>query len=147
MIREIVSEAKEKMANSEAALSADLAKHRTGRASPALIQHVKVKLDDKNIRELNQIASISVLDNRTLSVKPWDKSCVQAIMKGIQLADLGLNPSNTSESILVPLPQLTEERRKELVKLVKKIGSIISSTWAASRPATRIFLISSFVLG
>jgi ribosome recycling factor len=121
MIQKIMATAKDHMAKSLEAFKNELAKHRTGRAQPALIEHVKIKIDG-HVSPLNQIASISILDAHTLSVKPWEKIHLKAIDKGIREADLGLNPSSVGESVLVPLPQLTEERRKDLVKIAKGVA-------------------------
>lgn len=96
----------------------DLAKVRTGRAHPSLLEHVVVSYYG-NDTPLNQVANVGILDARTLQVSPWEKNIIPAIEKAILQADLGLNPSNNGVAIRVPLPALTEERRKDLVKLVK----------------------------
>ena len=118
MVKTIQDEAKVRMEKSVSSLQSELAKIRTGRAHPSLLEHVMVDYYGQETA-LKQMASINVLDARTLVVTPYDKSVAQAIDKGIQNADLGLNPVLMGDSIRVPLPGLTEERRKELVKLVK----------------------------
>lgn len=100
------------------ALHNELAKLRTGRAHPSLLDHVRV-VSYGNEVPLNQIASITASDARTLTVTPWDKAMVQPIEKAIMTADLGLNPATSGVVIRVPLPPLTEERRKDMAKLVK----------------------------
>lgn len=99
----------------------EITKIRTGKATTALLDGVKVDYYG-NLSPLNQVANVSVLDPHTLSITPWDKSMVQPIEKAILTADLGLNPANDGTNIRIPIPPLNEERRKELVKLVKKFG-------------------------
>ncbi len=118
MLDEINRNAKTHMAKAVEALKSELSKLRTGRAHPSLLEHIKVDYYG-NLTPLNQIASIVVTDPRTLSVTPWDKTMVQPIEKAIINSDLGLNPSAAGTVIRVPLPPLTEERRKELVRVVK----------------------------
>lgn len=96
----------------------DISKVRTGRAHPSLLDHVRVDYYGTET-PLSQIANISVGDARTLVITPWEKRMTQAIEKAIMTSDLGLNPSSTGELIRVPLPALTEERRKELTKVVR----------------------------
>lgn len=96
----------------------DRSKVRTGRAHPSLLDHVRVDYYGTET-PLSQIANISVGDARTLVITPWEKRMTQAIEKAIMTSDLGLNPSSTGELIRVPLPALTEERRKELTKVVR----------------------------
>lgn len=117
----IKDQTKEKMAKAIAALNNELAKLRTGRANVGFIEGIKV-LCYGNEMPLNQVASISVRDSRTLSIAPWDKSSVTAIEKAISQSGLGLNPVPNGNVILVPIPALTEERRKEMVKIVKTEG-------------------------
>lgn len=100
------------------ALHNELAKLRTGRAHPSLLDHVKVNYYGTET-SLSQVASVTVGDARTLIITPWEKAIVQAIEKAIMTADLGLNPATSGTVIRVPMPALTEERRKEMVKLVK----------------------------
>lgn len=118
MQQDIINDAKARMQKSIDALHGELSKLRMGRASPSLLEHVMVDYYGSPT-PLNQVANISVEDARTLAVKPWEKSMVQAIEKAILTSDLGLNPATTGDLIRVPLPPLTEERRRELVKVVK----------------------------
>ncbi|MBX6393527.1 MAG: ribosome recycling factor [Burkholderiales bacterium] len=111
----------QKMQKSIEALKADLAKIRTGRAHPGLLDHVTV--DYYGVQTpINQVANVTVLDARTLGVQPWEKKMVAAVEKAIREADLGLNPQTQGEMIRVPMPPLTEERRRELIKVVKQEG-------------------------
>lgn len=100
------------------ALHTELAKLRTGRAHPSLLDQIRVPYYGNEV-PLSQVASVTVGDSRTLVVTPWEKTVVQAIEKAIMTADLGLNPATSGTVIRVPLPPLTEQRRKEMVKLVK----------------------------
>lgn len=121
MVKEILSDTKTRMDKSIDSLRHELVKIRTGKATTALLDTVKVDYYG-SMTDLRQLANVSVLDAHTLSVQPWDKGSLEAIEKGIMSADLGLNPMNDGNLIRVPIPQLTEERRKELVKLIKKFG-------------------------
>jgi ribosome recycling factor len=112
---------KEKMLKAVETFKHELSKIRTGRAHPSLIEHLKVNCYGNDM-PLSQVASINVKDSRTLSITPWDKNMVQPIEKAIMQSDLGLNPATAGTVIHVPLPPLTEERRKEFVKLVKTEG-------------------------
>lgn len=118
MINEIKKDAKLRMEKSVESLKHELTKIRTGRAHPSLLDHVMVSYYGAEM-PLNQVASITVSDARTLAVTPWEKGMVQPIEKAIMTADLGLNPATAGQVIRVPLPPLTEERRKELVKVVR----------------------------
>ncbi len=109
------------MARSVDALKGDLGKIRTGRAHGGLLDHVRVDYYGAKT-PLNQVANIAVTDARTLSVTPYDKSMIPAVEKAIRESDLGLNPATAGHTIRVPLPQLTEERRKELGKHVRAEG-------------------------
>jgi len=114
-------DAETRMVKSIDALKTDLGKIRTGRAHAGLLDHVQV--DYYGTRSsLNQVANISVGDARSLTVTPWDKGMLQAIEKAIQESGLGLNPAAAGQTIRVPLPALTEERRKELGKVVRTEG-------------------------
>lgn len=117
----IVKDARARMKKSIEAVSEELAKIRTGRANTSLLDHITVEYYG-NPTPLNQVATVSVLDARTLSVSPWEKKMVPVVEKAIQEADLGLNPASAGEVIRVPLPALTEERRKEMNKLVRQEG-------------------------
>lgn len=121
MINEIKNDAKKRMDKSVEALKADLQKIRAGRANASLLEHVTVPAYGADT-PLNQVANITVQDARTLAVTTWDKSLTPAIEKAILSADLGLNPVSAGDVIRVPLPPLTEERRKELVRGVKDEG-------------------------
>ena len=118
MQNEIYGEAKKRMDKAVQAFQNELRKLRSGRAHPSLLEHIKVEYYG-NLAQLNQVANITVSDPRTLSITPWDKNMVQAIEKAILHSDLGLNPSSAGTVIRVPLPALTEERRRDLVKIVK----------------------------
>ena len=121
MLNEIQTLAKTKMDKSIGALKNELSKLRTGRAHPSLLEHVQVDYYG-TLTPLNQVASVAIADSRTLSVTPWEKSLIQAIEKAIMTADLGLNPIGLGNTIKIPMPALTEDRRKELIKVVKNEG-------------------------
>lgn len=110
-----------KMEQSIAALKNNLTKIRTGRANPALLDTVHVDYYGSMV-PLSQVANLSLIDARTISVQPWEKNMAQKIEKAIRDSDLGLNPSSLGELIRVPLPAMTEERRKELTKVVRGEG-------------------------
>ncbi|HET8916758.1 MAG TPA: ribosome recycling factor [Candidatus Binatia bacterium] len=117
----IFTQLQKEMDQSVGALRKDLAKIRTGRASTALLEHVVVDYYGATT-PLNQLATLSAPEPRLLVVQPYDRSAMGNIEKAILKSDLGLTPNNDGKIIRVPIPQLTEERRKELVKHVKKIG-------------------------
>lgn len=119
--KEIVKDAETRMKKSAEAIREEMAKIRTGRASTALLDHVKVSYYG-NLTPMNQVASVSVSDARTLAVTPWDKSLVSAVEKAILESDLGLNPMTAGEVIRIPIPPLTEERRVEMGKMVRAEG-------------------------
>jgi ribosome recycling factor len=118
MVEDIISDAKSRMLKSFESLKTEMSKIRTGRAHPSLLEQVKVSYYGTDT-PLNQVASVNVLDARTLGVNAFDKSSVPDIEKAIMNANLGLNPVTTGELIRVPLPPLTEERRKDLIKVVR----------------------------
>ncbi|MEW5770055.1 MAG: ribosome recycling factor [Pseudomonadota bacterium] len=118
MIADIKKSAEEKMKKSLEALKADFHKVRTGRAHAGILDHVKVDYYG-TLMPINQVANISVMDAHTLGVQPWEKPMVAKVEKAIRDSDLGLNPASMGDVIRVPMPPLTEERRKELVKLVR----------------------------
>ena len=120
-MEQIIKEATLKMNKSIEAFRQELAKVRTGKATTAILDGIKVDYYGTPT-PLKQVANVSVLDAHTLSISPWDRSSINAIDKAILQADLGLNPVNDGINIKVPIPPLTEERRKEFVKLVKKFG-------------------------
>lgn len=103
------------------ALKAELAKVRTGRASTALVEPVHVNYYGSSV-PLNQVANVTTPDARTIQISPWEGGMIGAIEKAILAANIGLTPQSDGKVIRVPLPPMTEERRKELVKLVKKMG-------------------------
>jgi len=121
MINEIKSDANQRMDKTIASLVTDLSKIRTGRAHPSLLDSIHVDYYGSDV-PLSQVANVSVLDPRTLSVSPWEKNMVQKIEKAIMASDLGLNPATTGELMRIPLPPLTEERRKDLIKVVRQEG-------------------------
>lgn len=118
MINDIKADAEKKMKKSLDALHSAFNKIRTGRAHPAILDSVMVNYYGQET-PLKQIASVNVEDNRTLMVAPWEKNLVPTIEKAIMTSDLGLNPSTSGDVIRVPMPMLTEETRKEMVKQAK----------------------------
>lgn len=120
-MNEIIKEAKAKMDKTIEAFRQEISKVRTGKATTALLDGIRVDYYG-TASPLNQVANVSVMDAHTLSITPWDKSMIAEIDKAILSADLGLNPINDGTNIKVPIPPLTEERRKDMVKLVKKFG-------------------------
>ncbi len=121
MIEDIKKDAAARMAKSIDSLKHDLVKLRTGRAHTSLLDHVTVSYYGSET-PLNQVASITIGDARTLVVTPWEKNLVPAIEKAILASDLGLNPATAGTVIRIPLPPLTEERRRDLIKLVRQEG-------------------------
>lgn len=119
MIEDLKKDARQRMKKSIAALKHEFSGIRTGRAHTGLLDHVTVDYYGTEV-PLNQAASVHVEDARTLAVQPWEKSMVPKIEKAIISADLGLNPATAGTVIRIPLPPLTEERRRELVKVVKQ---------------------------
>jgi ribosome recycling factor len=117
-VADVKKTTEQKMNKSIETLKADLAKVRTGRAHAGILDHVKVDYYG-NPTQLSQVANITLIDARTIGVQPWEKKMVGAIEKAIRDSDLGLNPATQGDLIRVPTPPLTEERRKEMVKLVK----------------------------
>ena len=121
MIPELKKTAEGKMLKSLEALKSDLQKVRTGRAHTGLLDHVQVDYYGSLV-PVNQVANITLVDARTIGVQPWEKNMAQKIEKAIRDSDLGLNPASQGELIRVPMPALTEERRKEMIKVVKHEG-------------------------
>lgn len=119
MIEDLKKDARQRMKKSIAALKHEFGGIRTGRAHTGLLEHVTVDYYGAEV-PLNQAASVHVEDARTLAVQPWEKSMVPKIEKAIISADLGLNPATAGTVIRIPLPPLTEERRRELVKVVRQ---------------------------
>lgn len=120
-IAEIRKTTEQKMARSLEALKHDLAKVRTGRAHAGLLDHIQVDYYGSMV-PLTQVANVGLGDARTITIQPWEKKMGPVIEKAVRESDLGLNPSATGDLIRVPMPALTEERRKELVKVVKNEG-------------------------
>ena len=116
-----LDEAKEAMDKSIEALKNALMKIRAGKASPSMLDSVKVDYYG-SLTPLSQVANVNTLDARTLSVQPWEKAMLEEIAKGITIANLGLNPQSNGESILINIPALTEETRREFVKRAKAEG-------------------------
>ena len=119
MLDDVEKDAVARMNKSVAAFSSDLARIRTGRPSPALIEHVRVSYHGSEV-SLNQLATIAVADARTLSVSPWEKGIIPAVEKAILASGLGFNPVTAGEVIRVPVPPLTEERRRDLIRVVRQ---------------------------
>lgn len=118
MINDIKIDAEKRMKKTVESLQHEMTKIRTGRATPGLLDHVTVDYYG-NPTPLNQVASVNTSDSRTLLVTPFEKSMVSAIEKAILTSDLGLNPSSVGAAIRVPMPALTEERRKEMIRVVR----------------------------
>jgi ribosome recycling factor len=120
-IADIRKQTSDKMAKSVDALKHDLAKVRTGRAHPGLIDHLRVDYYGSEV-PINQVGNITLADARTITVQPFEKKMVQVIEKAIRDSDLGVNPATSGDVIRIPMPALTEERRRELTKIVKHEG-------------------------
>jgi ribosome recycling factor len=121
MIDEVLAELKQATERSKEALKRDLAKLRTGRAHAGMLDSLRVDYYG-TVTPIGQMATLSVPEPRMITVKPWDKSQVQAIEKAIRESDLGLNPQVDSDVIRIPIPALSEERRRDLVKVARKNG-------------------------
>ncbi len=119
MIEDIKKDAQERMGKSIEAAKNELSKIRTGRAHPSLLDHVTVEYYGSQV-PMSQVANVSVEDARTLSITPWESSMVKVIEKAIMTSDLGLNPNTAGTTIRIPLPPLTEERRKDLIRVVRQ---------------------------
>ncbi len=119
MIEQILAEVNGKMQKAVDALSRDLAAIRTGRASPALVEHIKADYHGI-LTPINQMASITIPEAKMILIQPWDRSSIRSVEKAILASDLGLNPTSDSSVIRIPIPPLTEERRKELARVVHK---------------------------
>lgn len=121
MIADIKKNVEQKMNKSLDALKADLGKVRTGRAHAGLLDHVTVEYYGSQV-PVNQVANVTLVDARTIGVQPFEKNMISKVEKAIRDADLGLNPSTNGDLIRVPMPMLTEERRRDLIKVVKGEG-------------------------
>jgi len=120
-MNQLIKDAKGRMDKTIEALQGELAKIRTGKATTVLLDSIRVDYYGNQV-PLNQVGNVSVLDAHTLSITPWEKQMVQIIDKAILEANLGLNPISDGTNLKIPIPPLNEERRRELVKLVKKFG-------------------------
>ena len=120
-IADIRKQTTDKMAKSVDTLKHDLAKVRTGRAHPGLIDHLRVDYYGSEV-PINQVGNVTLADARTISIQPFEKKMVQVIEKAIRDSDLGVNPATSGDVIRIPMPALTEERRRELTKIVKHEG-------------------------
>ena len=121
MIAELRKSTEQRMQKSLEALKNDLGKVRTGRAHAGILDHVQVDYYG-SMMPINQVANVTLIDARTIGVQPWEKPMVAKVEKAIRDADLGLNPATQGDMIRVPMPALTEERRRELIKVVKQEG-------------------------
>ena len=121
MLSEIVTESKQKMQNSLEALDSELAKIRAGRAHPSLLDQLLVDYYG-NLTPISQVANINASDARTLTIVPWEKEMTAPIERAIMESDLGLNPATSGTNIRLPFPPLTEDRRRDLVKIIKQTG-------------------------
>lgn len=121
MLKEIKTNTEQKMHKSLEALKVDLGKIRTGRAHVGLLDHVMVEYYGSMVA-VNQVANVSLGDARTINVQPYEKPMISKVEKAIRDSDLGLNPATNGDLIRVPMPMLTEERRKDLIKVVKSEG-------------------------
>jgi ribosome recycling factor len=118
MINEVKKSAEQRMAKSVEALKADLSKVRTGRAHTGLLDHIHVDYYGSSM-PLAQVANVTLADARTIAVQPWEKKMIPVVEKAIRDADLGLNPATQGDIVRVPMPALTEERRRDLIKVVR----------------------------
>ena len=118
MVNDIIEDARKRMSKSVEAFRSDLTRLRTGRAHPSLLDHIMVKYYG-NPTPLNQTANVSIEDARTLAVTVWDRGAINAVEKAIMESNLGLNPITAGTVIRIPLPALTEERRRDLIKVLK----------------------------
>ena len=121
MIDDIKNETEKRMQKSIESLKKNLTKIRTGRANTSLLDQITLDYYGSTV-PLNQVANVGVEDSRTLKITPWEKDMIQPIEKAIMSADLGLNPTTAGMIIRIPLPPLTEERRKDLIRVVKQEG-------------------------
>jgi ribosome recycling factor len=121
MVAELRKTTEQKMQKSLDALKQDLAKVRTGRAHTGILDHVHVEYYGSMI-PLSQVANVTLIDARTIGVQPWEKPMIAKVEKAIRDSDLGLNPATQGDLIRVPMPMLTEERRRDLIKVIKHEG-------------------------
>jgi ribosome recycling factor len=118
MINDVKQATEQKMAKSAETLKVDLGKVRTGRAHTGLLDHIHVDYYGSSM-PLNQVANINLADARTIAVQPWEKKMIPVVEKAIRDSDLGLNPATQGDIVRVPMPALTEERRRDLIKVVR----------------------------
>lgn len=121
MLEEVIEELRAQAEKAQTALKRDLSKLRTGRASAGMLEGIRVEYYGQ-MSAISQVASVAVPEPRMLTVKPWEKTLVKALERALRESDLGLNPQVDGDTIRVPIPPLTEERRRDLVKLAKKSG-------------------------
>jgi len=121
MIDEIIDDANSRMNKSAESLRNELTKVRTGRAHPSLLDHITVEYYGSQV-PLSQVANVSIQDSRTLSISVWEKTLISVVEKAIMNSNLGLNPATAGDTIRIPLPPLTEERRKDMIKIVRQEG-------------------------
>lgn len=118
MTENIIRDTEQRMKKTLESIKHEFSKIRSGRAHPSLLDQIQVSYYGSDV-PLNQVANVNILDSRTLNVTVWDKSALAAVDKAIRSSELGLNPINVGDTLKVPLPSLTEDRRKDLIKLVK----------------------------
>jgi len=121
MLKEILSATNDSMNQTIEHLQHELSGIRTGKANPALLDSIRVEYYGQKV-PLNQVASVAAPDPQLITIQPWDKGVIGDIEKAIMASELGLNPQNDGTLIRLPIPQLTEERRKDLVKVIKRLG-------------------------
>ena len=121
MTKTLIAESEERMKKALESTRRELAGIRSGKASPALLDTVRVEAYGQTV-PINQVGSVSAPEPRLLVIQPWDKSLLKAINRAVQLAELGLNPTDDGTVVRIPIPSLTEERRKDLVKLISKLA-------------------------
>lgn len=117
-MQKVIKDAEARMRKSIDSFKSEITKLRTGRANPSILDHIRIDYYGSPM-PISQVANINATDSRTLTINPWEKSMVQAIEKAIRESDLGLNPATSGDLIRVPMPALNEERRKELIKVVR----------------------------
>ncbi|GAB4292749.1 MAG: ribosome recycling factor [Myxococcota bacterium] len=133
MVGEIIEDMKAHCKEAITALSRELAKLRTGRANPAILDHIRVDYYGQPT-PINKLATVTSPEPRLLVIRPWDKTALASIEKAIQIANIGLSPNNDGELIRIPIPQLTEERRKEMAK---QVGKMVENAKVSIRNARR----------
>jgi ribosome recycling factor len=139
MVDDVISELQDNQKKAVEAFKRDLSRVRTGRANMAVLEPVRVEYYGSKV-PLNQVASLSIPDARLIVIKPWDKSTIPEIEKGINIAEIGLTPQNDGELVRLPIPALTEERRRELVKQTKKLAETVKVSVRNHRREANDFL-------